>query len=275
MVYTLMVQDILDIGYQTVREVGEAGRIRADGRQPDISTRADLLVGERVFDYLKQKRFQGALVDEEHGRREVDGGQALAVLDDIDGTANFSRGADVPAVTIIGFCEPAVPGYGQTVAAGMVDLRNGDRWTAERGKGLWYQKGGVGELVQVRTSGCREPTRGTSQIAVDLYQVKDWLTVGQIGKMAKLQDYGSSGFHAAMVASGRLDAFIGGGVTFVEGGAIYLLVKEAGGWLADLEGNPVDNRVMEQDKRYPLLAAATPELGRMLAGLLKAFKAEI
>jgi len=158
------------------------------------------------------------------------------------------------------------PYFQDAVVAGVRDLRTGEVWSAERGKGTRYTH--MDGTVVVKTSGITEVDKKT-HVLFDHYGTPEAGIYNKIHKLAWGKDLGSNGFGLCCVSDGVFDAFVGP-LNPWEAGAGYLLVTEAGGWFGNFGGVPYGDVRFEYVKgRLPTIAAATAELGKKLVALLK------
>lgn len=175
-----------------------------------------------------------------------DGGP-LWVVDPLDGTANFLHGHPAFSASV------AVAVEGRPVAAAVVSGSSGERWWAARGEGAW--RGGR----RIRVSRTRRLARslvGTGFPFKALAQLPDYLEqlAGVLRSSSGVRRNGSAALDLCMVAQGSLDCFWELLLMPWDFAAGWLLVEEAGGVLARLDGRPVD---LESGS---LLAASGPEL---------------
>jgi myo-inositol-1(or 4)-monophosphatase len=249
----------------------DATREVTGGRVTDISTRGDLAVSKALIDFFKQQETGLVLLSEESGRIELGSKpQYLVAFDDIDGTDNFFRGRDIlPYCTVIALFEGARPRYRDVLAAGIVEHRSKTVWMAERGKGALVSSPGRG--ARVAASSRRRSLDRRSLVVVDQYSAKE--RAGELAGLARsawLKDFGSSALHLAGVASGLFDGYVNLRQKAHELAAGYLLIKESGGLVCDMEGRSLDEEPYEFEATRGIVAAGSPELGAsMLDSLLK------
>ncbi len=267
-----LVLDILRLARETEGNLGEAGRQEVYGPGVvDISTRSDLAVSEAVLAYLKRQNIPGIFLDEEmikeRGPIHLTASPKYTIaFDDLDGTDNHKRGrGKLPVVSIITIFDSLKPRYRDALAAGIIDVRDGNVWFAERGKGLVYIENGVEKPAH--TSG-REVLDRKTLVCLDHYGSEDPSRFSKLYPHAWVKDFGAAGFHFAGVASGMFDAFVNLKNKAHETGSGYLLVKEGGGWFADLDGNPYDHKTYDFNSKEPVISAATEKLGRRILELV-------
>ena len=82
----------------------------------------------------------------------------------------------------------------------------------------------------------------------------------KVNTKINIHDYGSAALHYAMLASAHIDAMMSASQKAHELAAGYLMAKESGAILTDLDGNPLDNTGYDFNKKYPVIGACTKEL---------------
>ncbi len=258
------------IARRNERSVGEYGRQEVYGAGvTDISTKSDLVISEAVLKYFKASGFPAIFLDEEMIKERgpiklSENPQYTVAFDDLDGTDNYHRSDDLPVVSIVTIFDSLEPRFQDAVAAGIIDIRNGNIWYAERGKGAEFNG------KPCRTSG-REVLDRKTLVCLDHYGSEDPAKhFSRLYAHAWVKDFGTAGYHFANVAggkaptgaTGKFDAFVNLKNKTHESGAGYLLVGEAGGWIADLNGNHLDDKKFDFNEKHPVIAASTEKLGR-------------
>jgi myo-inositol-1(or 4)-monophosphatase len=196
---------------------------------------------ERVIrELLTSERPDDGLVGEEGSR--VDGNQDRRwIVDPLDGTVNFLYGLRAWGVSIA--LEDS-----DGLAAGVVfNPVSGECFAAERGKGVTMS----GRPIHV--TDCRSLDRAmvATGFSYESEQRAEQakLLVQLLPRIRDLRRAGAAALDLAYVAAGRVDAYYERGLKRWDEAAGLLLVREAGGVTADLEGEP-----------HGVVAAATPEL---------------
>ena len=173
-----------------------------------------------------------AFLGEESG---LDGSEDAAyrrVIDPLDGTTNFLRGIPHYAVSI------ACLHRGRIEHAVVVDPVRREEFIASRGRGA--QLNGRRIRVSARAGldgallGTGIPFKGHEDSRLPAYA--DTLAT-LAGQCAGIRRAGAASLDLAYVAAGRLDAFWELGLSKWDMAAGVLLVREAGGLVADLDGS--------------------------------------
>jgi myo-inositol-1(or 4)-monophosphatase len=152
------------------------------------------------------------------------------IVDPLDGTTNFLHG--IPQ-----FCVSIGLERQDTIVAGVVYNPIADElFTAERGKGAFLndQRLRVAARRDLADAvfACGLPHRGRGDLALfrsEFAVVQD--------KVAGLRRFGSAALDLAWVAAGRVDGYWERDISPWDMAAGLLLVREAGGYVSDVQGN--------------------------------------
>jgi myo-inositol-1(or 4)-monophosphatase len=217
---------------------------------------ADRAAEEAIVELLRAERPEDGLVAEEGSSADGASGRRW-VVDPLDGTTNFLYGIPQWAVSV------ALEDSDGPIAGVVFDPCRGELFRAARGDGAWlvstYEPGPHGEPLRIRdgatldrsliaTGSGSEPERRRVQArAIEhiLPRVRD------------LRRAGAAALDLAWLAAGRLDGYFERGLKPWDWAAGRLLVAEAGGAVADLDGEPYG------------LAAASPALLPELLALVR------
>jgi myo-inositol-1(or 4)-monophosphatase len=204
---------------------------------------------ERVIrELLEAERPDDGLMGEEGSRSPAPSGRRW-IVDPLDGTVNFLYGLRAWGVSIALEDE-------EGLAVGVVfNPVSGECFEAERGKGATVN------ADPIHVTGCRSLDRAMvatgfsyeSERRADQAEI----LVSLLPRIRDLRRAGAAALDLAYVAAGRADAFYERGLKRWDEAAGLLLVHEAGGVTADLDGEP-----------HGAVAAATQELLDELLPLL-------
>jgi len=231
-----------------------------DQRVTDISTEGDRNVSAALIKFFTEQKIPAVLYSEESGRVEITRNPKYTIaFDDIDGTDNYFRGRGIlPYCTAVSIFDSPEPDFENTLVSGIMEHNSGKLWHAARGGGCYLNGKGV------TTSGRKSLDR-RALVIIDHYSAGgDASKFLKIYPVSWVKDFGTSAFHLAGISSGLFDACLNPSQKAHELGAGYLLIREAGGYLADLDGNSLDKLKYDFDARYPIIAASTKELGKSL-----------
>lgn len=196
-------------------------------RPADFVTEIDKAAEEVIIDVIKKAYPEHAILAEESG---VTGkSDYVWIIDPIDGTTNFIHGLPHYAVSI------ALQHKGQVTQAVIFDPAKNELFTATRGRGAFLNEQRI--RVTKRTN-MRETLIGTGFPFRESDDLESYLRVFRnvSTKTAGLRRGGAAALDMAYVAAGRLDAYWEKGIKAWDIAAGSLLVLEAGGLVADMEG---------------------------------------
>jgi histidinol-phosphatase len=153
------------------------------------------------------------------------------IVDPIDGTRGFTRGGS--------FWGPLVAlEHGGTVGAGAMALPAlGESYWAARGMGCWL-RAGAAEPARLRVSGIADWAEATLSLGEMRFLLAPPMgdrVAGLARTAASTRCYGDLA-GAAMVLTGRAEAWIEAGVQVWDLAPLQVLVEEAGGRFTDFEG---------------------------------------
>jgi histidinol-phosphatase len=202
--------------------------------KPDRSpvTAADREAEAAALAVIRAAFPEHAVLGEESGAHAGSAGSRW-IVDPIDGTRGFTRGG--------GFWGPlvALEVAGAVVAGAMALPALGETYWAARGQGCWLRVG-AGGPTRLRVSGVAdwpEATLSLGELRFLLAPPLGERVAGLARTAASVRCYGDLA-GAAMVLTGRAEAWIEAGVQVWDLAALQVLVEEAGGRFTDLEGRP-------------------------------------
>ncbi|HEX2130592.1 MAG TPA: histidinol-phosphatase [Actinophytocola sp.] len=202
-------------------------------RKPDRSpvTDADTAVEDAMRAVLADERPDDEILGEERGGTLGDG--RTWVVDPIDGTKNFLRGAPAWATLI------ALVDRGEPVVGVVSAPEFGRRWWASAGAGAWVAKTG-GEPRRARVS----RVGALDDAYVSTTDLNSWVTYHSRERYVALVEacWESRAFgdywQYCLVAEGVLDIATDPIANAWDLAAVQVLVTEAGGRFSDLDGRP-------------------------------------
>jgi myo-inositol-1(or 4)-monophosphatase len=217
----------------------------------DFVSEVDKLAEEEIIKVIKKSYPDHSILGEETGSHE--GNEYEWIIDPLDGTTNFLYGFPQFAVSI------ALRHKGRLEQAVVYDPMRQELFSASRGEGA--QLNGRRIRVTNRKSlhgallGTGIPFRPEHEAFMDPYfaMMKD-LIPGSAG----IRRAGSAALDLAYVAAGRIDGFWELDLNVWDIAAGVLLVEEAGGLVADLDGG------MDHMKSGDIVAASPKVFKAML-----------
>lgn len=209
--------------------------LKQDG---SLLTEADLATNRRIREFLQQHWPAIAFLSEEMERDEQESllrdTSMLWCLDPLDGTSNFAAGIPLFAVSLALFQQ------GQVVLALTYDPVRDEMFSAELGKGAWLN----GRRLQCQRSGFRLQN---AVAIVDFKRLSSRLKQKLIENppYGSQRNVGSCVLEWAWMVANRGNLYLHGGMKLWDLAAGTLLLAEAGGYAATLQGEPVFKRSMQ------------------------------
>lgn len=241
-----------------------AGRDHAgEGEGGDVTFAIDEQAEAFMEEFLAERAPDVAFYSEDRGLVQPSREAALVlIVDPIDGTRPAMAGFEAACVSVAAAPLDAEPVMGDVIAGCIVEIKSGEPFVAERGKGLepaarLSANQDLGRLFW--TYGLRgRPARAISEVLGDLI---DGSSVG-----GGTFDLGSATYDMTRIATGQLDAYVEPGPRLVDevpgmleefervgGGAVLnnspydlaaavLCLEEAGAVVTDASGRSLDQR---------------------------------
>lgn len=216
----------------------------------DLVTVVDYKAEEYIISAIRNKFPHHHILSEEAGRLEGKGNFTW-VIDPLDGTNNFVKGIPIFTVVI------ALTKGSQVYCGAIYDPIHDELFYARQGQGSYCN----GKPIHVS----KESHLESMNIYISNVRLRSSLE--QFAHLRSLfalytthyTAYGSAAYALATLASGRIDAYITGGPYPWDIAAGALLIKEAGGKITTLTGQPWQWKEMNQH-----VVAANPRLHRTL-----------
>ena len=226
----VMIQAARKAGRTLKRDFGEVEHLQVSLKGPaNFVTAADRRVEQILHEELAKARPGYGFIGEEGGRREGADKTHTWIVDPLDGTSNFLHGIPQFAISI------ALEREGTIVAGLVYNPANEELFTAERGKGAFLNDQRLRVAARQRlidaVVACGLPHHGKG----DLELFRDEFAAIQ-DKVAGLRRFGAATLDLAWVAAGRLDGYWERDISPWDMAAGLLLVREAGGYVSDLDG---------------------------------------
>ncbi|MEM1376117.1 MAG: inositol monophosphatase family protein [Pseudomonadota bacterium] len=231
-IMNVMVQAAMKAGRGLVRDFGEVQNLQVSVKGPgDFVSQADHRAEKTIHYELSKARPDYGFLMEESGVVEGADVQHRFIVDPLDGTTNFLHGIPHFAVSI------ALESQGILRAAVIYNPVADELFTAERGDGAFLND------RRMRVAGRREMTdcvfgcgipylgRKNANHGDFLLELRD-VMANSVG----VRRNGAAALDLAWVAAGRLDGFWERALSPWDIAAGILLVREAGGFVSDLNG---------------------------------------
>jgi len=218
------------------RDYGELANLQVSQKAPgDYVTAADQKVDKFLREELAKVRPGYAFLTEETGAVPGTDPEHRFIIDPIDGTMNFMHSVPFFAITI------ALERKGELVAAITYNPITDEMYSAEKGGGAFLnnKRMRVAQRRDIHDTlvSYEMPHRGGKELPLSRAE----LSVLQ-GRVVGIRGTGSAALSLAYVAAGRFDAMVCRNINQWDIAAGILLVREAGGFVADPDGdkNPMD-----------------------------------
>jgi myo-inositol-1(or 4)-monophosphatase len=229
-VLNVMIKAAYRAGRSLKRDLGEIENLQVSLKGPrNFVTAADRRAEEIVREELAKARPDYGFLGEEGGARPGADASHRWIVDPLDGTTNFLHGIPHFALSI------ALERNGAIVAALTFNPANDELFVAERGKGAFLNDRRIRVAARQRLAeavvACGLPHFGRGDLAL----ARNEIAAAQ-QHFAGLRRYGAATLDLAWVAAGRLDAYWERDLSPWDLAAGMLLVREAGGFVTDLDG---------------------------------------
>ena len=226
----VMVQAALKAGKSLSRDFGEVQNLQVSVKGPgDFVSQADMKAEKIVRDeLLKSRPTYGFLGEESEELKGTDGAHRW-IVDPLDGTTNFLHGIPQFAVSI------ALERNGEIVAGVIFNPATDELFTAEKGGGAFMNDRRIRVAARRVLSdcviGCGAPHLGRGNHGKFLVELRHVM-----GEVAGIRRFGAAALDLAYVAAGRLDGYWETGLSPWDIAAGLILIREAGGFVSDMEG---------------------------------------
>ena len=214
-----------------IRDFGEIENLQVSSKGPgDFVSASDKKVEKIIIEELQKARPDYSILSEEIGEINNDS-EFKWVVDPIDGTSNFLHG--IPHFGISLGLE-----HNKEIICGIIyDPIKDEMFLAEKGNGSYLNNQRIRVSSRSKLKDCLIVTGGPRQnhknkeVCMEEYKKFSSKVLIPIRKM------GSASLDMAYVASGRCDGFWQRNLNYWDIAAGIILVKEAGGFVTDFQGN--------------------------------------
>ena len=226
----VMVQAAMKAGRSLARDFGEVSNLQVSVKGPgDFVSAADRKAEKIVFEELSKARPGYSFLMEESGVVEGKDDQHRWIIDPLDGTTNFLHGIPVFGVSI------ALETQGKLVAGVVYNPAMDELYTAEYGGGAFFNDRRLRVANRKEMTDCvfatgiphlGRPAHG------DFLEQQRRVMLNSSG----VRRFGAAALDLCFVAGGRVDGFWETGLSPWDMAAGMVIVKEAGGFISDLDG---------------------------------------
>ena len=219
-----------------IRDFGEIENLQVSLKGPgDFVTASDKKVEKILINELQEARPSYSILSEEIGQINNDKSFKW-IIDPIDGTANFLHGIPHFAISI------GLEHDDEIICGIVYDPIKDEMFVAEKGNGSYLNNHRMRVSSRSKLKDCIVFTGGprldskNKELALEEYKKFSSKILIPIRKL------GSASLDMAYVAAGRCDGFWQRNLNYWDIAAGIVLVKEAGGFVTDFEG---ENRYVE------------------------------
>ncbi|WBV42000.1 inositol monophosphatase family protein [Pseudoroseomonas cervicalis] len=232
----VVVNAVQKAGRRLLRDFGEVEQLQVSMKGPgDFVSQADLRAEETLRAELGRARPAFAFLGEEQGESGAADWEWRWVIDPLDGTTNFLHGIPHWAVSV-GIEKRTGPETSEIVAGVIYNPAADELFWAEKGMGAFLND------RRLRVSGRRDMLQAVFATGIPFAKVQRKAEFSAI--LAKLMPHvagvrrmGSASLDLAWTAAGRYEGFWELGLNKWDIAAGLVILKEAGGWATDPEGN--------------------------------------
>jgi len=214
-----------------IRDFGEIEKLQVSVKGPgDFVSNSDKNVETIIINELEKARPNYSILSEEIG--EIKKNEEFKwVVDPIDGTANFLHGIPHFAISI------GLEQNNEIISGIIFDPIKDEMFVAEKGNGSYLNNQRMRVAARSELEDCVIFTGGPK------YQARDGdLALEEYKKFSSkvhipIRKMGCAALDMAYVAAGRSDGFYHRHLNYWDIAAGIIIVKEAGGFVTDFEGN--------------------------------------
>lgn len=234
----VMIKAAEKAGRSLVRDFGEVEQLQVSRKGPgDFVSAADHRAEEIIFEELSRARSDFGFLMEESGVKGPKDAESIFIIDPLDGTSNFLHGIPHWCVSI------GLETKGEIVAGIVYDPVKDETFRAEKGNGAFMKN------KRLRVSGRKtldDAMIATGQPKREKAKQEQFMMEYRavMEKAPGIRRFGAAALDLAYIAAGRYEGFWERGLNAWDMAAGYILVKEAGGMVSDIEGrkNPVHEK---------------------------------
>ena len=225
-------------GRRLLHDFNEVEQLQVSVKAPsDFVSQADLRAEATLREELSKARPGYSFLMEESGASGSENWAWQWVVDPLDGTTNFLHGIPHWAISI--GLERRLPDGESEIAAGLIySPATDEMYWAERGGGAWVND------RRLRVAGRRELKDSVLATGIPFasaavsHRLAFARTLGQLMPViAGIRRFGAAALDLAWVASGRFDGYWELGIKAWDMSAGLLLVREAGGFATEPDGD--------------------------------------
>ena len=214
-----------------IRDFGEVEKLQVSVKGPgDFVTMTDKKVEKILIEELQKARPNYSILSEEIGEIKKDE-EFKWIIDPIDGTANFLHGIPHFGISV------ALEKNKEIICGIVFDPIKDEIFSAEKGNGSYLNNQRMRVSARKKLEDCILFTGGPKRSSKNKELVMDEYKRFSSKSLIPIRKMGSASLDMAYVAAGRCDGFWQRDLSYWDYAAGILLVKEAGGFVTDFDGN--------------------------------------
>ena len=213
-----------------IRDFGEIENLQVSLKGPgDFVTNCDKKIEKILIDELLKARPSYSILSEEIG--EINNDDSFKwIIDPIDGTSNFLHGIPHFAISI------GLEHNKEIICGIIYDPIKDEMFTAEKGNGSYLNNQRMRVSSRSKLEDCIIFTGGPKREAKNRELALKEYYKFSIKVLTPIRKLGSASLDMAYVAAGRCDGFWQRNLNYWDIAAGIILVKEAGGFVTDFNG---------------------------------------
>ena len=213
-----------------IRDFGEIEKLQVSIKGPgDFVSASDKKVEKILIEELQKARPAYSILSEEIGKINNDDSFKW-IIDPIDGTSNFLHGIPHFAISV-------GPEHEKEIVCGIIyDPIKDEMFTAEKGNGSYLNNQRMRVSSRSKLEDCMIITGGPRRDSNDRDLALKEYNKFSLKVLVPIRKLGSASLDMAYVAAGRCDGFWQRDLNYWDIAAGIILVKEAGGFVTDFNG---------------------------------------
>ena len=214
-----------------IRDFGELENLQVSRKGPgDFVTASDKRVEKILIEELQKARPKYSILSEEVG--EINNDKSFKwIIDPIDGTANFLHSIPHFAISI------GLEHNGEIICGIIYDPIKDEMFSAEKGNGAYLNNQRLRVSSRSKLKDCMIFTGGPNFESKEKdLSIKEYNNFSS-QVLVPIRKMGSAALDMAYVSAGRCDGFWQRNLNYWDIAAGIILVKEAGGFVTDFNGN--------------------------------------
>jgi len=214
-----------------IRDFGEIENLQVSLKGPgNFVTASDLKVEKILVEELQKARPTYSILSEEVG--QINNDESFKwIIDPIDGTSNFLHGIPHFAISI------GLEHNKEIICGIIYDPIKDEIFTAEKGNGAYLNNKRMRVSSRSKLKDCIICTGGHKRESKDRELALEEYKKFSSKVFIPIRKFGSASLDMAYVAAGRCDGFWQRNLNYWDIAAGIILIKEAGGFVTDFNGN--------------------------------------